>query len=433
MYGRRLAAFLIAALLGFAGTVLLGQEVANAAGAADEACLGCHSADGIEKKLANGETLSLQVDGGAFSKSVHSMLGCAVCHPNQTLENHPPLKTKVTSIRENSLALGKVCRSCHADKYKLYEGSIHAALLRDGNPIAPACNDCHNPHAVMAKAGFEVATGTPCSKCHSSIYDAYAGSVHGQARKAGNTAAPVCSSCHSAHDVKAAAGEDKLKDNCLACHPGAAFAHQSWLPNARLHMQTISCPACHAPGVKRRVDLRLYDATAQTRMAEKQGVPIFEMRARAIDTESKGLNSGDVQRLLKEFDSDSMQGKAVLRGRLEVDGEVETHQLADKSKAVSQCESCHRAGSQPFQKVTVSIASPDGRPLRYEARQEVLNSVVSIDSAGGFYVIGGTRIKLLDWFVVLALLVGIGVPIVHFSVKMLVPKFAKRIGGREDS
>jgi hypothetical protein len=434
MHGRSLATLSMIALF---GAFFLGHSPARAAaGAVPEAaeqCLGCHSVEGLDKKLANGETLSLHVDGSAFAKSVHSMIGCTVCHADTTLENHPPLKKKIASVRENSLALAKVCRSCHADKFKLYEGSIHAALLREGNPVAPICTDCHSPHEVMAKAGFDIANGAPCSKCHGSIFEAYAGSVHGQARKQGRVGAPVCSSCHSAHDVKAAAGEDKLKENCYGCHQGALPAHQKWLPNAKLHLQTVSCPACHAPGVKRRVDLRLYDSTAQKRMVEKQGVPQFEMRARAIDTDEKGLNASQVRRLLQEFNNDGMQGKAVLRGRLEVDGEVEAHQLADKSKAVAQCESCHRAGSEPFQRVTISIAGPDGRPVRYAAHEEVLSSPISVESAGGFYVIGGTRIKLLDVLVVLALLAGIGIPVVHFTVKMLARKLAKRISGREDS
>jgi len=37
---------------------------------ADQECLGCHSVKGLEKKLANGETLSLHVEGPAFAESV---------------------------------------------------------------------------------------------------------------------------------------------------------------------------------------------------------------------------------------------------------------------------------------------------------------------------------------------------------------------------
>jgi hypothetical protein len=265
------------------------------------------------------------------------------------------------------------------------------------------------------------------------VFEAYAGSVHGQARKEGRVEAPVCSTCHGAHEVKAAAGGDKIKENCHACHPAALAAHQAWLPNAARHLQTISCGACHAPGAKRKVDLRLYDAAAQTRMTEKEGVPQFEARARAADAEGKGLSTSELQKLLRQFDGNGAQGKAVLRGRLEVDSGVDAHLLADKSRAAGRCESCHQAGSDPFQKVTVSIAGPDGRPVRYDAHQEVLSSAISVESIGGFYVIGGTRIGLLDILVVLALLAGVSMPVIHLTFGWLSRKYAKRIGGSEDS
>ena len=410
---------------------------ARAAGGAlseeDRACLGCHSSEALKKKLANGETRTLHVDGAAFAQSVHSALGCAACHADTTLENHPPLKTQISSLRENSLALTKACRACHADIFKLYESSTHAALLREDNSAAPYCNDCHSPHAVMAKAAYDAATGAPCSTCHDPIFSAYAGSVHGQAHKKGAPGAPVCSSCHGSHDVRGSAAEERVRNSCRGCHPDTVPAHQVWLPNAERHLQTVSCAACHAPGAARKVDLRLYDRAGQERIAQKEGVPQFEVRARAIDTEGKGLNAIALQSLLREFSRDGVDGKVILRGRLDVSSGVEAHQLADRTRAVRQCETCHRAGSAPFQSVTISIAGPDGRPVRYGASQDVLNSAISVESVGGFYVIGGTRIQLLDTLVVLVLLIGIGTPLVHLTLAWLFRRYAKRIGGREDS
>jgi hypothetical protein len=69
--------------------------------------------------------------------------------------------------------------------------------------------------------------------------------------------------------------------------------------------------------------------------------------------------------------------------------------------------------------VTVTIAGPDGRPLRRDASQGVLNSVESIESVGGFYAIGSTRIKLLDALLVLTLAAGIALPGAHLTMKWL--------------
>jgi nitrate/TMAO reductase-like tetraheme cytochrome c subunit len=398
----------------------------------DHQCLGCHSMKGLERKLSSGETISLHVDPATFGQSSHGMLGCSVCHSDMTSQNHPPAKTKFSSARDASLARVNVCRACHANIFEQYEGGIHAAL-RAGNPAAPLCTTCHSPHATTAKTSFDLATGAPCSICHYPVFEAYADSVHGEARRKGRLEAPACTNCHGAHDVRAASGQDRLKNTCFGCHAGARAAHQKWLPNAERHLQTISCSACHTPGAKRKVDLRLYDRSGGERIAEKEGIPEFEALARGLDATGKGLDSSEVQRLLQKFSNDGGRGDVILRGRLEVDNGVQIHQLAAKSKASAQCEECHRSGSAPFEKVTISVADAAGRPLRYDAEKEVLTSVVSVDAVRGFYVIGGTRILLLDIIIAIALLAGIAGPIAHLTLSWLFRRYAKRIGGREDS
>jgi hypothetical protein len=377
---------------------------------------------------------SLHIAGRPFAESVHNAIGCAACHPNTSLKNHPPTRKKISSAREYSVAQTEVCRQCHEDKFKQYEGSIHASLLRDGNPIAPVCTDCHSPHAVRPKSAQQAIAEVPCRKCHSDIFEAYAASVHGEARsKPGNTNAPICADCHHAHDVSAATTGDRLKNACLGCHQNALLAHQKWLPNTERHFDAVSCPACHAPTARRKVDLRLYDSVAQQRVSEKEGVPQFESRARTADAKGVGLNALALQSLLQEFNRDGVASKTTLRGRLEVQTGVEAHQLTGKTKAISKCDTCHRAGADPFQSVTVSIVGPDGRPLRYGAQKEVLNSVISVDSVGGFYAIGGTRIKLLDVLLVLALLSGIGVPLGHMTLKWLFRKYRLTDAARQAS
>ena len=418
------------ALCGLAGALFLGLGSAGAADSAlsqlDQQCLACHSAKGLEMKLANGDILPLQVQGTVFAKSVHSKIGCAVCHANTSFENHPPIKKKIAGSREYSLEMTKVCQSCHAPIFKLYEGSIHAALFRDGNSYAPICTDCHSPHAVIAKSSYDAASGAPCSKCHDPIFTAYAGSVHGKATLA-------CSNCHRAHDVNVPTAGDQLKSACFGCHPDAQDNHQKWLPNAKRHFDAVSCAACHSPAAKRKVDLKLYDSVAQQPVAEKAGVPQFESRARTADKKGTGLDAMALQSLLREFNREGIDNKTTLRGRLEVSSGEEAHQLAPSAQAVRDCAKCHQQGADPFQSVTVSIVGPDGRPVRYGANPEVLNSVISVDSLSGFYAIGGTRIKLLDWLLALAVLGGIGVPVGHMTVRWLFKKYAKRIGGDEDS
>jgi cytochrome c553 len=91
-----------------------------------------------------------------------------------------------------------------------------------------------------------------------------------------------------------------------------------------------------------------------------------------------------------------------VRGRLELRDGLQAHQLSEKEKALADCKVCHQQGAAPFQSVVLSIAGADGRPLRADVKQDVLSSLTALESVRGFYAIGSTRIKLLDWLMVLA-------------------------------
>lgn len=385
----------------------------------DLACLTCHDKAGLEKKLESGETLSLQISTKAYTESMHSGTGCEDCHTTLDAKTHGKTKTAIKNKRDFSLTMRESCRTCHKKKFTEYEDSVHAALITQGSKKAPMCSDCHNPHTVRSVKITEPITATPCAKCHEDIFKAYSKDVHGLERIAHGKAAPLCANCHQAHAVKAASLGDGVKDACLSCHKEAVNQHKDWLPNTALHFEAISCPVCHAPDAQRRVNLRLYDGTAKRQVAEKTGVPKFEKRTDAADTKDMGLDERALWSLLKEFNQDGGDGKTVLRGRLEVRSGVEAHQLSEKSKAIRDCNTCHKKGAAAFQSVTLTIAGPDGRPLRHGIQKDVLNSLTSMDSVRGFYAIGSTRIKLLDVLLVLVLLGALSVPIGHMTIKRL--------------
>jgi hypothetical protein len=74
----------------------------------------------------------------------------------------------------------------------------------------------------------------------------------------------------------------------------------------------------------------------------------------------------------------------------------------------------------------VSISGPDGRKQRFTADRKVLNSVVSVDSVGDFYAPGGTRIKLLDGLLALALMGGVAVPAGHIALGRYLRKKSRK-------
>jgi len=358
----RLLNFVFAALL-----LLLMAPVASAAdnalSEADNACLGCHSDASLAKELPGGKTLSLHIKEDTFAKSVHAPLGCAACHANVKLETHPQETKSIKAPREYSIGMAQVCSGCHEDSSKHNESSVHAALLRAGKSSAPTCTDCHGSHSVSPKTAYET---------------------------------------------------------CVTCHKGAAGIHGKWLPNAALHLEAVSCAACHAPKAARMVDLRLYDSAAQSWVIEKEGRPAFQRLARSIDRDGNGLDALELRALLAEINRGATQAPGTLRGRIELRSAAEAHQLSEKANAIRDCASCHSYGAEPFQNVTVSITGPDGRPIRYRAQKEVLNSVLSTDSLRHFYAMGGTRNRMLDVLLILAVLGGISVPIGHQLMKRII-------------
>jgi predicted CXXCH cytochrome family protein len=390
---------------------------------ADQICLGCHGTAGMEKKLEDGATLQLHVPSKLFVKSVHGANGCASCHSDVDPAAHPPADKKIESARSFAIAATQACKGCHTDKFEQWESSIHAALVRAGNPAAPLCTDCHNPHAVIKGAATEIEQ-VPCKKCHSDIFTAYLGSVHAKSRLGSKDSyAPVCSGCHTAHAVKSpAAGalSQGPEAACSGCHAGVLEAHQKWLPNAALHFEVVSCPACHVPGVQRKVDLMLIDSKGQAKGTEQIGVPLFEA---SVGSDSKGIDAQTLWNLLQTLDRSGIAGKTVVRGRLEASTGPQMHALADKSKALGDCRTCHREGSQAFQSVTISLVGPDGRRVGYGANANVLNSAFSVGSVSGFYAIGGTRIWLLDILLALAIFGGLSIAIGHVFLGWMFKRF----------
>ena len=106
-------------------------------------------------------------------------------------------------------------------------------------------------------------------------------------------------------------------------------------------------------------------------------------------------------------------------GRMQVNKGSESHMLALKKNAVKECESCHTSGSNFFKTVTVAIVKADGRLKEFKVQPEVLGSVISLASLKQFYVLGSTRLKILDWIGVLMVFGGASLPIVHLTLRIL--------------
>jgi predicted CXXCH cytochrome family protein len=388
--------------------------------AGNQYCLTCHSKN-FSKTERNGDKLSLHIDPSLLSSSVHNKHACNDCHTEYSRASHPV--KSFGSNREHSIKVSEACRKCHADKQKAVSESIHYKLMSEGNQYTPVCTDCHGFHTVGPKATYETMSGVPCKKCHDKIFEIYSKSVHGMAKASGEHKAPICSSCHFAHDVTVANLTDKIKNVCLGCHKGVEAVHEKWLPNSGLHLSVVACAACHSPKSGRGISLRLYDQNTGKPFTEEQIMKLlgtsYQGLSEKMNAHGEGINSDDLWSIVSQLNKKGAEAKVTFLGRMQVSDGSESHMLTLKKNAVRECESCHTSNSNFFRTVTVAIVKADGRLKEYKVQPEVLGSMMSLASLKQFYVLGSTRLKILDWIGILMVFGGMSVPVLHITFRIL--------------
>ena len=249
----------------------------------------------MDKKLEDGEHPATACAGRALRQSpCTASIGCTGCHADINPAAHPPADKKIQSARSFAVSTTQLCRNCHADKFEQWQTSIHAALVRAGNPAAPICTDCHNPHAVIKGAAATV-DQAPCKKCHNEIYTAYLGSVHAKSRlRSKDSYAPVCSGCHSAHAVKptsVGALAQGPEGACFGCHAGVLEAASEMAAQCRPAFRSgvLPClPRAHCATQSRsHADRQQEREGARDRAARRAAVrgqrPFRQQRHRCAD------------------------------------------------------------------------------------------------------------------------------------------------------
>lgn len=396
-------------------------------------CLRCHTRERT-KTMENGEELSLQIQREEFDHSAHREVACTSCHEAIGNRKHPSSKTNISipSQRDFALEMNGSCRKCHAANYALFEGSIHSSMIARGSEKAPLCSDCHSAHAIETMSVYQAETGMPCKRCHDDVFTAYRESVHGSARLTGNVIrdehiqAPICSDCHSSHEVAAIEIGDVLRGECLGCHENVPLLHSQWLPNAELHLDIVSCAVCHSPFAKHRFDFHFFDNQTKKPVGLDESLEEFEQQFEALKDQDGAIDPLAVWKLIEE-NNRAAGSDVTLRGRLEVKSGIWAHQIAPKSFAVRTCDSCHLAGHRQRMGITVSVPEQGGKVRSFETDRESLGTVTDIKTMADFYELGGNRNKLLDIMFLMALAAGIMIPVGHFTLgRMIREKLDRR-------
>jgi hypothetical protein len=223
--------------------------------------------------------------------------------------------------------------------------------------------------------------------------------------------------------VSVAGLADRIKNACLGCHKGIETVHEKWLPNSGLHLSVISCAACHAPDSGRGISLRLYDQNTGKPFTEEQIVKLlganYQGLSEKMNAHGEGIDSEDLWSIVGQLNKKGAEAKVTFLGSMRVNKGAESHMLSVKKNAVKECESCHTSDSKFFKSVTVAIVKADGRLKEYKVQPEVLGSMISLASLKQFYVLGSTRLKVLDWIGILMVFGGMSVPVLHITLRVL--------------
>ncbi len=170
-------------------------------------CASCHAS--VVEQYAH------SIHGVSHAMGSSGAATCASCHGTHDIVPVKQLDSPVFKLN-----LPQTCAKCHSNpgltaEYRMpnqdgaaqYMESIHGrALLKMGLIVAPSCNDCHGVHDIKrsvdrgSRTNHAVIART-CGRCHLGVETTYNESVHGQLLAKGDKLGPVCSDCHTAHQI----------------------------------------------------------------------------------------------------------------------------------------------------------------------------------------------------------------------------------------
>ncbi|MBI4011436.1 MAG: cytochrome c3 family protein, partial [Candidatus Rokubacteria bacterium] len=101
--------------------------------------------------------------------------------------------------------------------------------VKGGNPLAPVCTDCHTAHQIrrVEAEAWKLEIVRECGTCHAESLRTYRDTFHGQVTALGFTRTARCSDCHGAHTVRPVRDRASMVNpanrvaTCRKCHPDA--------------------------------------------------------------------------------------------------------------------------------------------------------------------------------------------------------------------
>jgi predicted CXXCH cytochrome family protein len=206
-----------------------------------ETCGRCHGDEEIIKrgKIAIGNVVDLfrdSIHGTALMRSGLTVApSCTDCHSPHEIRKSKDAKSQVFRT-----AIPDTCGKCHEGIVREYRTGIHGVLVAKGSPLAPVCSDCHTAHQIRRAevAAWRLEVVKECGTCHEHSAKTFRDTFHGQVTALGYTRVAACADCHGAHaifpksDERSMVSAKNVTQTCRQCHEGATPRFAQYDPHA---------------------------------------------------------------------------------------------------------------------------------------------------------------------------------------------------------
>ena len=205
-------------------------------------CGACHGDTKFAKPHKISEVYSMYMDSiHGFALTKDGLLvaaSCSSCHGS-----HKILSKTDPASRTNRANIAETCGTCHAGPKLDYMAGVHGQGAGMGNSRAPVCTNCHTSHQIASvrTASWQMKTTATCGGCHQEKLDTYRDTFHAQVSSLGYIETARCWDCHGFHDIrpatdrKSSIAKANLEATCGKCHNGVTKSFISYQPHADKH------------------------------------------------------------------------------------------------------------------------------------------------------------------------------------------------------
>jgi hypothetical protein len=205
-------------------------------------CGTCHQNAQLAKKYGLSQVYAMYIDSiHGFALTKEGLLvaaSCSSCHGS-----HKILSSRNPESRTYRSNIPATCGTCHAGPEGEYLAGIHGTLLKAGNASVPVCTNCHTAHQIanVTTASWQLKTTATCGACHQQQYGTYRDTFHAQVAALGYVETAHCWDCHQAHAIlppsnpKSTVAKANLETTCGQCHSDVNASFVSYQPHADPH------------------------------------------------------------------------------------------------------------------------------------------------------------------------------------------------------